>query len=83
MNSAVHSFFFRDSSLKKKKVAIQTFFVLEMIIRVKKSHYAMTVEGKKVENYLIINHHNLNGYLPIIPKKAEESFILYIVKQHP
>lgn len=54
-----------------------------MIIRVKKSHYAMTVEGKKVENYLIINHHNLNGYLPIIPKKAEESFILYIVKQHP
>lgn len=34
--------------------------VLEIIITVKKSYYAMAIEGKRVENY------NKNGDLPII-----------------
>lgn len=54
-----------------------------MIIRVKKSHYAMTVEGKKVENYLIINHHNLNGYLPIIPKKLKNHLSYTLLNSIP
>lgn len=47
-------------------------FVLEMIITVKISHYAMAVEGEKVEN------DNLNGYLSIIQNRLKNhlSYIL-------
>ena len=72
MSPAAHSFSFRDSTKKKIKSAIYMFFVLEMIFTVKKSHYAMAVEGEKVENG------NLNGYLSIIPNRLKNhlSYIL-------
>lgn len=48
-------------------------FVLKMIITVKKSYYAMAVEGKRVQN------DNINGDLPIIQNRMKNhlSYILF------